>query len=67
MRKCHTITGTLEYLLQVNLAVLIVCKWLHTAKLTTLAQLHQIVPHMIKDHPKMTGHKDKTCATSAHP
>lgn len=52
VRECHNITGTVEYLLRVETEDLVSYKLFHTEKLGTLAQVQQIVTHVVMGSPK---------------
>ncbi len=50
--ECHNITGTVEYLLRVEVADLPAYKVFHTDVLGTLPQLHSITTYVVMDSPK---------------
>ncbi len=52
VRECHNITGSVEYLLRVEVADLPAYKVFHTDVLGTLPQLHSITTYVIMDSPK---------------
>ena len=50
--ECHNITGTVEYLLRVEVADLDAYKVFHTDVLGTLAQVTAITTYVVMDSPK---------------
>jgi DNA-binding Lrp family transcriptional regulator len=52
VRECHNITGAVEYLLRIETADLAGYKLFHTEKLGMLAQVRQIVTHVVIGSPK---------------
>ena len=50
--ECHNITGTVEYLLRVEVTDLPAYKVFHTDVLGTLPQLHSITTYVVMDSPK---------------
>jgi len=51
-RECHNITGTVEYLLRVEVADLTAYKHFHTETLGTLAQVNAITSYVVMGSPK---------------
>jgi len=51
-RECHNITGTVEYLLRVEVADLAAYKHFHTENLGTLPQVHAITSYVVMGSPK---------------
>ena len=52
VRECYNITGAVEYLLRVETADLAAFKLFHTEKLGVIAQVRQIVTHVVMGAPK---------------
>lgn len=52
VRECHNITGTVEYLLRVEVADLAAYKHFHTETLGTLPQVHAITTFVVMGSPK---------------
>ncbi|WP_424934083.1 Lrp/AsnC family transcriptional regulator [Amaricoccus macauensis] len=52
VRECHNITGTVEYLLRVEVADLAAYKIFHTDVLGTLPQVNSIVTYVVMGSPK---------------
>jgi len=52
VRECHNITGTVEYLLRVEVADLPAYKVFHTDVLGTLAQVNAITSYIVMGSPK---------------
>lgn len=52
VRECHNITGTVEYLLRVEVADLAAYKYFHTEVLGTLPQVHAITSYIVMSSPK---------------
>lgn len=52
VRECHNITGTIEYLLRVEVADLEAYKVFHTDVLGTLPQVTAITSYVVMDSPK---------------
>ena len=52
VRECHNITGSVEYLLRVEVADLEAYKVLHTDVLGTLPQVRAITSYIVIDSPK---------------
>ena len=52
VRECHNITGTVEYLLRVEVADLEAYKVLHTDVLGTLPQVNSLTSYVVMDSPK---------------
>ncbi len=52
VRECHNITGTIEYLLRVEVADLEAYKFFHTDVLGTLPQVTAITSYVVMDSPK---------------
>jgi len=50
--ECHNITGSIEYLLRVEVADLAAYKVLHTDTLGTLPQVSSITSYVVMDSPK---------------
>ena len=52
VRECHSITGSIEYLLRVEVADLEAYKVFHTEVLGTLPQVTAITSYVVMDSPK---------------
>ena len=52
VRECHNITGTVEYLLRVEVADIAAYKVFHTDVLGTLPQVHAITTYVVMGSPK---------------
>lgn len=52
VRECHNITGTVEYLLRVEVSDLAAYKIFHTDVLGTLPQVSAITTYVVMDSPK---------------
>ena len=52
VRECHNITGTIEYLLRVEVLDLVAYKHFHTEVLGTLAQVNAITSYIVMESPK---------------
>jgi DNA-binding Lrp family transcriptional regulator len=52
VRECHNITGTVEYLLRVEVADLTAYKAFHTDILGTLPQVHALTTYVVMGSPK---------------
>jgi len=52
VRECHNITGTVEYLLRIEVADLAAYKHWHTEVLGTLPQVRAITTYVVMDSPK---------------
>lgn len=52
VRECHNVTGSIEYLLRVEVADLAAYKILHTEVLGTLPQVTSITTYVVLDSPK---------------
>ena len=52
VRECHNVTGTVEYLLRVEVADLAAYKVFHTDVLGTLPQVNSIVTYVVMGSPK---------------
>lgn len=52
--ECHNITGTVEYLLRVEVADLAAYKSFHTDKLGTLADVNALTTYVVMGSPKDT-------------
>ncbi|MBB5514578.1 DNA-binding Lrp family transcriptional regulator [Rubricella aquisinus] len=52
VRECHNITGTIEYLLRVEVSDLAAYKVFHTDVLGTLAQVNSITSYVVMGSPK---------------
>ncbi|MGB0497405.1 MAG: Lrp/AsnC family transcriptional regulator [Rubricella sp.] len=52
VRECHNITGTVEYLLRVEVADLTAYKHFHTEILGTLPQVNAITTYVVMGSPK---------------
>jgi DNA-binding Lrp family transcriptional regulator len=50
--ECHNITGTVEYLLRVEVADLAAYKHFHTERLGTLPQVNAITSYVVMESPK---------------
>ena len=50
--ECHNITGTVEYLLRVEVSDLAAYKHFHTERLGTLPQVNAITSYVVMDSPK---------------
>ena len=50
--ECHNVTGTIEYLLRVEVADLAAYKVLHTDVLGTLPQVASLTTYVVMDSPK---------------
>lgn len=50
--ECHNITGTVEYLLRVEVRDLAAYKHFHTERLGTLAQVNSITSYVVMGSPK---------------
>lgn len=50
--ECHNVTGTVEYLLRVEVADLVAYKAFHTEKLGALAQVNVITTYVVMGSPK---------------
>lgn len=54
VRECHNITGSVEYLLRVEVADLAAYKSFHTDLLGTLPQVHGLTTYVVMGSPKDT-------------
>lgn len=52
VRECHNITGSVEYLLRVEVADLAAYKVFHTDVLGTLPQVHSLTTYVVMGSPK---------------
>ncbi|NNF72864.1 MAG: Lrp/AsnC family transcriptional regulator [Rhodobacteraceae bacterium] len=52
VRECHNVTGTVEYLLRVEVADLAAFKAFHTDLLGTLPQVHGLTTYVVMGSPK---------------
>jgi len=52
VRECHNVTGSIEYLLRVEVADLTAYKILHTEVIGTLPQVSSITTYVVLDSPK---------------
>ena len=52
VRECHNITGSIEYLLRVEVPDLAAYKVFHTDVLGTLPQVTAITSYVVMDSPK---------------
>jgi len=52
VRECHGVTGSVEYLLRVEVADLAACKLFHSEVLGTQAQVQAITTCVVMDSPK---------------
>jgi DNA-binding Lrp family transcriptional regulator len=52
VRECHNVTGTIEYLLRVEVADLAAYKVFHTDVLGTLPQVNSITSYIVMKSPK---------------
>ena len=52
VRECHNITGTVEYLLRIEVADLVAYKHFHSEVLGVLAQVQSITTYVVMDSPK---------------
>jgi Lrp/AsnC family leucine-responsive transcriptional regulator len=52
VRECHNITGTIEYLLRVEVADIAAYKAFHADVLGTLPQVNSITTYVVMDSPK---------------
>lgn len=52
VRECHNITGTVEYLLRVEVADLPAYKVFHTEVLGTIKQVRSLTSYIVLDSPK---------------
>jgi DNA-binding Lrp family transcriptional regulator len=52
VRECHNITGTVEYLLRIEVADLAAYKYFHTEVLGTLPQVNAITSYIVMSSPK---------------
>lgn len=52
VRECHNITGTVEYLLRVEVADLVAYKHFHTEILGTLPQVSALTTYVVMGSPK---------------
>ncbi|MEL6700798.1 MAG: Lrp/AsnC family transcriptional regulator, partial [Pseudomonadota bacterium] len=52
VRECHNITGTIEYLLRVEVADLPAFKYFHTEVLGTVAHVNAITTYLVMGSPK---------------
>lgn len=52
VRECHNVTGTIEYLLRVEVADLAAYKRFHTDKVGTIEGVRQLTTHVVMGSPK---------------
>ncbi len=52
VRECHNITGTVEYLLRIEVADLAAYKHFHTEILGVLPQVQSLTTYVVMDSPK---------------
>ncbi len=52
VRECHNITGTVEYMLRIEVADLAAYKYFHTEVLGTLPQVNSITSYIVMASPK---------------
>ncbi len=52
VRECHNVTGTIEYLLRIEVADLAAYKYFHTEVLGTLPQVNAITSFIVMASPK---------------
>lgn len=52
VRECHNVTGTVEYILRVEVADLVAYKVLHADVLGSLPQIGTITTYVVMDSPK---------------
>ena len=52
VRECHNVTGTIEYLLRIEVADLAAYKYFHTEVLGTLPQVNAITSYIVMSSPK---------------
>ncbi len=52
VRECHNVTGTIEYLIRVEVADLASYKTFHADVLGALPQVNSITTYVIMDSPK---------------
>ncbi len=52
VRECHNVTGTIEYLLRIEVADLAAYKYFHTEVLGTLPQVNAITSYIVMASPK---------------
>ncbi|MEX2520762.1 MAG: Lrp/AsnC family transcriptional regulator [Paracoccaceae bacterium] len=52
VRECHNVTGSIEYLLRVEVADLAAYKTFHTEKLGALEQVNEITSYVVMGSPK---------------
>jgi DNA-binding Lrp family transcriptional regulator len=52
VRECHNVTGTVEYLLRVEVADLSAYKAFHTEVLGTLDQVRSLTSYIVLESPK---------------
>ena len=52
VRECHNVTGTIEYLLRIEVADLTAYKYFHTEVLGTLPQVNAITSYIVMSSPK---------------
>jgi len=52
VRECHNVTGTVEYLLRIEVSDLAAYKYFHTEVLGTLPQVNAITSYIVMSSPK---------------
>ena len=52
VRECHNVTGTIEYILRIEVADLAAYKAFHTDRLGTLPQVASITSYIVMESPK---------------
>ncbi|MGH1539435.1 MAG: Lrp/AsnC family transcriptional regulator [Arenicella sp.] len=52
VRECHNVTGSVEYILRIEVSDLTAYKHFHTEILGTLAQVNSITSYIVMDSPK---------------
>ncbi len=52
VRECHNITGTIEYMLRIEVRDIAAYKLFHTETLGTVANVNQIISYIVLESPK---------------
>lgn len=52
VRECHNITGTIEYMLRIEVKDIAAYKLFHTETLGTVANVNQIISYIVLESPK---------------
>ncbi len=52
VRECHNITGTIEYMLRIEVSDIAAYKLFHTETLGTVANVNQIISYIVLGSPK---------------